>query len=77
MVGSHEADDNRLTERVTRAPRARPTDHLPVVESGPAGEAAAPPEDDAAEAPAAVVPAEPEIETVTRLMGFLRNSDDG
>jgi hypothetical protein len=78
MVGSHEADDDRLTERVARAPRSRPVDDRPV-EDGDADADA----DVAAAAggttgtAGAVAPADPEIETVTRLMGFLRSSDDG
>lgn len=75
MVGSHEADDNRLTGRVARAPRRRPTEHLPVVEAGPVEDTETEAED-APGADPAVAPAEPEIETVTRLMGFLRNSED-
>lgn len=75
MVGSHEAEENRLTGRVARAPRPRPTELLPTVETGSADEAEAPagdlPDDDPP-----VAAAEPEIETVTKLMGFLRSSDD-
>jgi hypothetical protein len=80
MVGSHEADDNRLTGRVARGPRPRPTDHLPVVEDGSVADPEAEVEAEA-EAGATsgtdqpVAPAEPELETVTKLMGFLRSSD--
>lgn len=75
MVGSHEADENRLTGRVARAPRPQPTQHLPVVEAGAVDETG-PPDDATHPANPPVVPAEPEIETVTRLMGFLRDSGD-
>ena len=80
MVGSHEGEDNRLTGRVARAPRPRPTELLPTVETGAVDEAEMPPGDspvdDVPVAAPPVAAAEPEIETVTKLMGFLRSSDD-
>ena len=79
MVGSHEADDSRLTGRVPGPARHRPTDDAYTdVEDGTVDPAE--PAADAIEVdvPPLSVPvaAEPEIETVTRLMGFLRNADD-
>lgn len=75
MVGSHEGEDNRLTGRVARAPRPRPTELLPTVETGAVDEVEVSPGDTSVEDPP-VAAAEPEIETVTKLMGFLRSSDD-
>jgi hypothetical protein len=75
MVGSYEADDSRLTGRVARAPRPRPTEHLPVVDVAPEEEDETSPGDTSAVDPP-VAPAEPEIETVTKLMGFLRDAGD-
>jgi hypothetical protein len=58
MAGTDEADDNRLTGRLPRAPRSG-TD---------SPDADAEPELD--------LPDDHEIETVTKLMGFLRSTDD-
>ena len=77
MVGSHEAEDDRLTERVARAPRSRPVDDRPVVEDADPEADVATTAGGTAGPAGAVAPAEPEMETVTRLMGFLRSSDDG
>ena len=79
MVGSYEAEDSRLTGRVAGPPRHRPTDDpYTEIEEGTV-DAVDPTAVDAeadARPPSAPVAAEPEIETVTRLMGFLRNADD-
>lgn len=75
MVGSYEGDDSRLTGRPARTPRPRPTEHLPVVDVAPAeDDETSPGETSAIDPPVAA--AEPEIETVTKLMGFLRDADD-
>jgi hypothetical protein len=67
MAATEESDDNRLTGRMPMPPRRRSaTDDAPPVD--PAG---AVDDDD---------PAEPsddhEIDAVSRLMGFLRSTDD-
>lgn len=79
MVGSHEADDSRLTGRVPGPARHRPTDDpYTDVEDGTVDPVE--PVSEGAEvdvpSPSAPVAADPEIETVTRLMGFLRSADD-
>jgi hypothetical protein len=79
MVGSYEADDSRLTERVPGPARHRPTDDpYTDVEEGTVDSVGAASEgaDIDVPPPSAPVAADPEIETVTRLMGFLRNADD-
>lgn len=77
MVGSYEADDIRLTGRVPA--RHRPTDDPSTdVDDGTvdAAEAATGDAEPTVPPPSGPVAADPEIETVTRLMGFLRNADD-
>jgi hypothetical protein len=79
MVGSYEADDVRLTGRVPGPARTRPTDDTYTDVEGATVDAREPAADDVeavSPTPSTSVAADPEIETVTRLMGFLRNADD-
>ena len=61
MAGTDESDDSRLTGRMRRARRRRVDDTRAV--DGDAGDGEPGPDDH-------------EIEAVTKLMGFLRDSDD-
>jgi hypothetical protein len=62
MAGSDEVDDNRLAGRTPRSPRREPNPEPPLL----ADDEIDPASDD-----------DTDIEAVTKLMGFLRRTDDG